>query len=133
PLLSNEDASATEEDCRKPVWQVIVGRLSEASNGKSSCRGGRPYFEEQQIFTVYCIYFVQQDIDFFYFEKKMMEDWESWMQQKTAILVHRNVRSTNLNLHQEINTLSLNKDESLAKNTNLGISEEDQEDQEEGI
>ncbi|CAG8662497.1 1267_t:CDS:2, partial [Paraglomus occultum] len=64
-------------------------------------------------------------------EKKMMEDWESWMQQKTAILVRRNIRSTNLNLHQEINTLSLNKDESLAKNTNLGISEKDQEDQEE--
>ncbi|CAG8640526.1 3494_t:CDS:2, partial [Diversispora eburnea] len=65
-------------------------------------------------------------------EKKMMGDWESWMQQKTAILVRRNVRSTNLNLHQEINTLSLNKDESSAKNTNLDISEEeDLEDQEE--
>ncbi|CAG8631288.1 7448_t:CDS:10, partial [Ambispora leptoticha] len=64
-------------------------------------------------------------------DEKIMRDWESWMQEKTAILVRRDVRSTNLNLHKEINTLSLNKDESLAKNTNLGISEEDQEDWEE--
>ncbi|CAG8620088.1 11299_t:CDS:10, partial [Ambispora gerdemannii] len=48
------------------------------------------------------------------------------VQQKTAILVRRNVRSTNLNLHQEINTLSLNKDESLAKDINLdGIDDGD--------
>ncbi|CAG8549953.1 12713_t:CDS:2 [Cetraspora pellucida] len=48
--VSNEDASATEEDCRKPVMAShrveLAGRLSEASNGKSSCRGGRPYFED---------------------------------------------------------------------------------------
>ncbi|CAJ0865514.1 14396_t:CDS:10 [Entrophospora sp. SA101] len=43
------------------------------------------------------------------------------MKETADILVCRNVRSTNLNLHKEINTLSLNKDESLAKNTNLGI------------
>nr|CAG8434309.1 6985_t:CDS:10 [Entrophospora candida] len=52
-------------------------------------------------------------------DEKILRDWESWMQEKTAILIRRNVRSTNLNLHKEINTLSLNKDESLAKNTNL--------------
>ncbi|CAG8440577.1 4944_t:CDS:10 [Acaulospora colombiana] len=64
-------------------------------------------------------------------DEKILRDWETWMQEKTAILVRRNVRSTNLNLHKEINTLSLNKDESLAKNINLDINEEDQEDQEE--
>nr|CAG8666331.1 3735_t:CDS:10 [Entrophospora candida] len=63
-------------------------------------------------------------------EEKIQRDWERWMQEKTAIFIRRNVRNTNLNLHKEINTLSLNKDES-AKNTNLDISEEDQEDQEE--
>ncbi|CAJ0913611.1 5061_t:CDS:10, partial [Entrophospora sp. SA101] len=48
------------------------------------------------------------------------------MKETVDILVCRNVRSTNLNLHKEINTLSLNKDESLAKNTNLdGIDDDD--------
>ncbi|CAH1768547.1 10877_t:CDS:10, partial [Entrophospora sp. SA101] len=59
-------------------------------------------------------------------DEKILRDWESWMQEKTAILVRRDVHSTNLNLHKEINTLSLNKDESLAKNTNLdGIDDDD--------
>ncbi|CAG8641636.1 1775_t:CDS:10 [Paraglomus brasilianum] len=64
-------------------------------------------------------------------EEKIQKDWETWMQERTAILVRRNVRNTNLNLHKEISSLSLNKDESLIKDANLDISEEDQEDQEE--
>ncbi|CAG8442386.1 4123_t:CDS:2 [Funneliformis caledonium] len=51
--------------------------------------------------------------------------------RETADILCHNVHSTNLNLHKEINILSLNKDESLAKNTNLGVSKEDQEDQKE--
>ncbi|CAG8617776.1 8595_t:CDS:2, partial [Diversispora eburnea] len=43
-------------------------------------------------------------------EKKMLRDWESWMQQKTAILIRRNVRKTHMNLHKEISSMTLNKD-----------------------
>ncbi|CAG8735184.1 12954_t:CDS:10, partial [Rhizophagus irregularis] len=44
-------------------------------------------------------------------DARILRDWETWMQEKTAILVRRGVRNTNLNLHEEINTLSLSKDE----------------------
>ncbi|CAG8593659.1 3973_t:CDS:2 [Acaulospora morrowiae] len=74
------------------------GRLSEAGNGKSSCRGKKDYGR-----------------------LRILDATEK------AILVRVNARSINLNIHQEINTLSLNK----AKNINLDISEE--EDQEEDI
>ncbi|PKB97819.1 hypothetical protein RhiirA5_114800 [Rhizophagus irregularis] len=40
-------------------------------------------------------------------DARILRDWETWMQEKTAILVRRGVRNTNLNLHEEINTLSL--------------------------
>ncbi|CAG8671915.1 6494_t:CDS:2, partial [Acaulospora colombiana] len=71
-------------------------------------------------------------------DAKILEDWETWMQQKTAILVRRGVRNTNLNLHEEINALSLNKDGSSAKNmksdpdsdTSEDLEEEDQEEEE---
>ncbi|CAG8536563.1 10025_t:CDS:2 [Paraglomus occultum] len=65
-----------------------------------------------------------------------LRDWETWLQEKTAILIRRGVRNTNLNLHGEINMLALNKGESSAKNTNSNpdpdVSEEDQE-EEEGV
>ncbi|RGB35424.1 hypothetical protein C1646_699625 [Rhizophagus diaphanus] len=68
-------------------------------------------------------------------EARILEDWETWMQQRTAILVRHNIRNTNLSLHEEINTLALNKDGSSAKNTNSNpdpdTSEEDQEEEEE--
>ncbi|CAG8557775.1 2188_t:CDS:10 [Acaulospora morrowiae] len=71
-------------------------------------------------------------------EARILEDWETWMQQKTAILVRRGVRNTNLSLHEEINTLSLNKEGSSAKNmksdsdsdTSEHLEEEDQEEEE---
>ncbi|CAB4490775.1 unnamed protein product [Rhizophagus irregularis] len=67
-------------------------------------------------------------------EARILEDWETWMQQRTAILVRHNIRNTNLSLHEEINTLALNKDGSSAKNTNSNpdpdASEEDQEEKE---
>lgn len=69
--------------------------------------------------------------------ERILKDWETWMQQKTAILVRRGVRNTNFNLHEEINTLSLSKDGSSAKtkksNPDSDTSEDDleEEDQEE--
>ncbi|CAG8835269.1 36001_t:CDS:10, partial [Gigaspora margarita] len=70
-------------------------------------------------------------------DERILKDWETWMQQKTAILVRRGVHNTNLNLHEEINTLSLSKDGSSAKtmksNPDSDTSEDDleEEDQEE--
>ncbi|CAG8454521.1 3461_t:CDS:10 [Cetraspora pellucida] len=64
---------------------------------------------------------------------RILRDWEIWLQEKTAILVRRGVRNTNLNLHKEINTLALNKRYSSAKNTNSNqdsdVSEEDREEE----
>ncbi|CAB4441681.1 unnamed protein product [Rhizophagus irregularis] len=60
-------------------------------------------------------------------DARILRDWETWMQEKTAILVRRGVRNTNLNLHEEINTLSLSKDEPSVKNT----KDQEEEDQEE--
>ncbi|CAG8490726.1 25378_t:CDS:2 [Gigaspora rosea] len=37
-------------------------------------------------------------------DAKILEDWETWMQQKTAILVRRSVRNTNLNLTSKTDT-----------------------------
>lgn len=45
-------------------------------------------------------------------EARILFDWEAWMQQKTAILVRRSVRNTNLNIHEEINTFAQNKEPS---------------------
>ncbi|CAG8633419.1 10031_t:CDS:10, partial [Diversispora eburnea] len=58
-------------------------------------------------------------------DERILRDWETWMQEKTAILVRRNVRSTNLNLHKEISTLSLNKDESLGNKDDISDGDSD--------
>nr|CAG8574880.1 1112_t:CDS:10 [Entrophospora candida] len=42
-------------------------------------------------------------------ESRMLQDWETWMQEKAAILVRRSIRNTSINLHEEINSLARNK------------------------
>ncbi|CAG8606162.1 5334_t:CDS:2, partial [Paraglomus brasilianum] len=64
-------------------------------------------------------------------DARILRDWETWMQEKTTILVRRDVRNTNLNLHEEINTLSLSKDGSSAKNMKSNPDLDTSEDQEE--
>ncbi|RIA93479.1 hypothetical protein C1645_819336 [Glomus cerebriforme] len=42
-------------------------------------------------------------------EARLLFDWETWMQQKATILVRHSVRSTNLRIHEEINSFAQNK------------------------
>ncbi|CAI2192695.1 5983_t:CDS:2, partial [Funneliformis geosporum] len=47
-------------------------------------------------------------------DARILFDWETWMQQKTAILVRRSVRRTNLHIHEEINSFAQNKSSQLS-------------------
>ncbi|RIA98922.1 hypothetical protein C1645_587473 [Glomus cerebriforme] len=42
-------------------------------------------------------------------EARLLFDWETWMQQKAAISVRRSVWSTNIRIHEEINSFAQNK------------------------
>ncbi|CAJ0839558.1 17737_t:CDS:2 [Entrophospora sp. SA101] len=42
-------------------------------------------------------------------ESRMLQDWETWMQEKAAILIRCSIRNTSINLHEETNSLARNK------------------------
>ncbi|CAG8611882.1 1037_t:CDS:10, partial [Paraglomus brasilianum] len=56
-------------------------------------------------------------------EPRILSDWETWMQQKTAILVRRSVRNTHFNLHKEINAFAQTEE----KQQKTGMVDEDDE------
>ncbi|CAG8603815.1 10206_t:CDS:2 [Cetraspora pellucida] len=51
-------------------------------------------------------------------EARILFDWETWMQQKSAILVHRSVCNTNVHIHEEINKTSFSFESGEDEETN---------------